>query len=183
MTEKELTKVSKFMSLVLRHEPEVIGAKLEEDGWMALSTLHAGLCSRHPEITFADILTVVESSEKKRFQVSDDGANIRAVQGHSVEIEGSTVTKANAPNVLFHGTASKNVDLILANGLKPMSRIHVHLSSDIETATIVGRRHGVPAVFEVDAARAQEDGISFFVAENGVWLCDALSAEYLTLLP
>jgi putative RNA 2'-phosphotransferase len=182
MNDKQRTQISKFMSLVLRHEPHAIGAELDADGWMPVDVLLNGMRKSHPNLTLDDLIEIVESNEKKRFQLSECRKNIRAVQGHSVAIEGSTVKPELAPEFLYHGTATKSVEAILANGLIPMSRIHVHLSSDIETATKVGSRHGKPVIFQVNSKVAQNEGIQFFQAENGVWLCDALPAKYLTLM-
>jgi putative RNA 2'-phosphotransferase len=183
MTDKERTHIGKFMSLVLRHEPQAIGAKLDVDGWLPLETLVNGMQKTYPSITVQNIVEIVESSDKKRFQFSESRSHIRAVQGHSVAIEGSTVQLAEAPEYLYHGTAISKVVTIQSEGLKPMSRIHVHLSADRETAIIVGRRHGKPAVFQVNSAVAKSDGVQFFLAENGVWLCNSLPPKYLTLLP
>lgn len=182
MTEQERTRISKFMSLVLRHEPEAIGASLDEDGWLSAQALLSGIRRKHPGFTFEDLAEIVATSEKKRFGFSEDGQLIRAVQGHSVRLDRATVVLSTAPDTLYHGTAAKSVPAILEQGLIPMSRIHVHLSVDLETAVKVGSRHGKPAVFRVNAKAAQVDGIKFFIADNGVWLCDQLDPKYLDLL-
>ena len=181
MTEKEKTRVSKFMSLVLRHKPEEIGETLDKDGWMSTTRLLHGLQKQYPNLnlTLDDIRDIVATCEKKRYTLSIGDLRIRASQGHSVMLEGSTVEKATPPDVLYHGTAWANEKSIRAEGLRPISRIHVHLSVDLETAHRVGKRHGWPVVFLVNAKKASEDGIAFYCSDNGVWLCDALSATYL----
>ncbi|KVH07687.1 RNA 2'-phosphotransferase [Burkholderia sp. BCCIQ04A] len=50
------------------------------------------------------------------------------------------------------------------------------------TALAVGARYGVPVILEVHARRMHRQGHAFFVAENGVWLTDAVPAEYLELI-
>lgn len=83
------------------------------------------------------------------------------------------------PDVLYHGTAEKNLGVIFAEGLKKMSRHHVHLSSETETARKVGTRYGKPVILEIDAAKMLGEGFKFYVSANGVWLADAVPAEFL----
>src|SRR5437763_445048 len=183
LTDEIKRTVSKFASKVLRHQPGLIGAELDADGYMAVDALLAGMARKCVPISRAELEEVVETNDKRRFSFSEDGTKIRAVQGHSVQLEGSTVTPAAPPDVLFHGTAHRNVEAILREGLIPGRRIHVHLSKDVATATTVGRRHGKPHVFQIDARRASADGVAFYLAENGVWLCDALPPKYLSPVP
>ncbi|UTV57679.1 RNA 2'-phosphotransferase [Burkholderia arboris] len=86
------------------------------------------------------------------------------------------------PERLYHGTATRFLDSIRAQGLKPGTRHHVHLSADIRTALAVGARYGVPVILEVAAQRMHRQGHAFFVAENGVWLTDAVPADCLTAI-
>jgi len=181
MTDETLRRISKFASKVLRHQPELIGVQLDADGYVKVEDLLSGMARKGLRVSRAELEEVVETNDKRRFSFSEDGSKIRAVQGHSVKLEGSTVTRSTPPAVLYHGTADRNVASILQQGLIPGSRIHVHLSLDVATATVVGRRHGRPVIFSVDANRASADGIAFYLAENGVWLCDALPAVYLKL--
>ena len=104
---------------------------------------------------------------------------IRARQGHSIHVD-VELDECVPPSVLYHGTAERFVDDILKDGLKPQSRIHVHLSSTIETAINVGKRHGVPVVFKIDSQRMLNDGVKFYLSRNGVWLTDYVSTEYLS---
>jgi putative RNA 2'-phosphotransferase len=180
MTEERRKRISKFASKVLRHEPDLIGLELDADGYVMVDDLLAGMARKGLRVSREELVEVVETNDKRRFSFSEDRRRIRAVQGHSVKLEGSTVSPAAPPAVLYHGTADRNVGSILAQGLVPVSRIHVHLSLDIATATAVGKRHGRPVIFKIDAARANADGIIFYLAENGVWLCDALPPIYLT---
>jgi putative RNA 2'-phosphotransferase len=180
LTDKEKIRVSKFMSLVLRHKPEAAGLKLDKDGWAPLHLFLIGVQKEFPNVMLADIKEIVRESDKQRYALDANELRIRATQGHSVKLAGTTVAPATPPDVLYHGTAWANEDSIVAEGLKPMSRIHVHLSVDRETAKKVGSRHGYPVVFAVDAKRAHTDGISFYVADNGVWLADVVPARYLS---
>jgi putative RNA 2'-phosphotransferase len=171
ITEKENIKISKFLSLVLRHQPETIGIDLDENGWTDVEELikksnNAGV-QFNPEI----LKHVVDTNSKKRFSFNETFDKIRASQGHSVEVDlGYTAT--TPPEILYHGTAIKSVDSILISGLKKRDRHHVHLSSDIETAAKVGQRHGKAFVFEVFAGRMRHDKFEFYLSENGVWLTD-----------
>lgn len=180
MTDETKKRISKFASKVLRHQPGLIGTELDAEGYMSVDDLLAGMASKGMRVSREDLEEIVETNDKRRFSFSDDGARIRAVQGHSVPLEGSTVTPCAPPDVLYHGTAERSVAAILREGLIPGRRIHVHLSKDVVTATAVGSRHGRPVVLKIDAKRAVLEGVAFYLAENGVWLCDFLPPQYLS---
>lgn len=171
--------ISKRLSLILRHQPEKAGLTLGDGGWVSVAEVLAGLDSLGWGITEDDLHRVVANNDKKRFTLSDDGAMIRAAQGHSVEIV-HDFAPLTPPDTLFHGTATRFLDAILAEGLKKMSRQYVHLSSDTETASKVGQRYGKPVILIVAAASMYNDGYTFFRADNGVWLTDQVPPHYLT---
>lgn len=173
---------SKLLSLILRHEPHRAGLTLETGGWVRVDDLLSGLAAMGEPLTRHELDEIVETNSKKRFTVSPDGTRIRAAQGHSVAIE-ADLAPVTPPDTLYHGTASRFLDAILAQGLRPMSRQHVHLSSDTATAVEVGRRHGKPVVLAVAARAMAGSGHRFYQADNGVWLTDGVAPEYLTLLP
>lgn len=172
--------LSKFLSLVLRHDPGKVGISLDSNGWTSIATLVAGVQrAGFPEFDRATLDAVVENNEKKRFTISEDGSMIRAAQGHSVEVD-LALQPSTPPDILYHGTASTRLASIREHGLVPGKRQQVHLSNDSETAVKVGSRHGRPVVLVVDAARMAAEGIVFFQADNGVWLTDAVPADYLS---
>lgn len=171
--------LSRLLSRVLRHEPEFIGIELDPAGWVRIDRLLSQV-KKAGFKTDRDILEqVVENNDKKRFTISDDGLRIRAAQGHSVDVDLGLLPSV-PPDLLFHGTATANLDSIFEKGLIPGSRRHVHLSRDDATALRVGQRHGKALVLKVNAGRAHADGIVFFVSDNGVWLTEALPATYLS---
>jgi putative RNA 2'-phosphotransferase len=172
---------SKFLSLVLRHAPERIGIVLDAQGWTDVDELIAKFNAAGQPLDRVMLLEIVATSDKQRFTLSPDGSRIRAAQGHSVEVD-LDLPSAVPPAVLFHGTARANVDAILAEGLRPGSRQHVHLSPNQETARRVGMRHGAPVIFEVATGRMHADGLVFWQADNGVWLTDYVAPSYLWLL-
>ena len=179
LSEKENTKISKFLSLVLRHQPEVISLALDENGWANVDELIKKCNTHGHKIDLAALKHAVETNNKKRFSFNETFGKIRASQGHSIEIDlGYTATLP--PKTLYYGTATKNVGGISLTGLEKRSRQHVHLSRDIETATKVGQRHGQVFIFEVDAGRMHADGFEFFISENGVWLTDNVPVKYLS---
>lgn len=178
MNEKQKTKVSKFLSLVLRHDPGKIGITLDPAGWVGVRELLDALGRHGTALGEAELRHVVETCEKKRFAFSDDGMRIRASQGHSVAVE-LGYAPATPPDVLYHGTVARFLGSIRAKGLTKGQRHHVHLSKDVATAEVVGDRRGEAVVLEVDAARMAGDGLTFFVSANGVWLTDHVPAEYL----
>jgi putative RNA 2'-phosphotransferase len=172
-------RTSKFLSLVLRHKPETIGLSLDTEGWAEIDALIAGARRSGKHIDMALIKEVVAENDKKRFSISDDGLRIRAVQGHTTSTVAMTFEERMPPTYLYHGTASRFMDSINKEGLKPGSRHHVHLSEDRETAISVGKRYGKPVVLRIDTVRMLEEGLKFYQADNGVWLAEHVSPEFL----
>lgn len=132
------------------------------------------------ELDEALVREVVETSDKKRFALSPDGTQIRAVQGHSTPAVAIAYAAVEPPAVLYHGTATRFLSAIGVEGLKPGSRQYVHLSQDYATAVSVGARHGKPVVLCVDARQMLREGYPFFRADNGVWLTARVPAAYLS---
>ena len=181
MNNSRLVKISKYLSKHLRHTPERIGIKLAPGGWVSVDELLYA-CKQHTfPITRSELDEVVAKNDKKRFSFDATGTQIRANQGHSVEVD-LQLEAAIPPDVLYHGTGQGTVEAILREGLCKMSRHHVHLSSDRTTAKKVGARHGRPVIFSVNAAAMHEAGYTFYCSENQVWLVDHVPPEYLQLL-
>jgi putative RNA 2'-phosphotransferase len=179
MTSKsELTSISKFISLVLRHEPERIGLSLDEAGWAPVDELLLKAAAAGREFSRDCLHEVVTTSDKQRFALSEDGQRIRANQGHSIEVE-LGLPAMTPPDVLYHGTATRFADLILRSGLDRRARHHVHLTESLDTATAVGRRYGIALILRIDARRMAERGHAFCRSDNGVWLVDHVPAEFL----
>lgn len=177
--DKELTQVSKFISLILRHNPGRIGLTLDSGGWANVDELltkaqHAG----HP-ITRSQLEEVVAQNNKQRFRFSNDGMMIRANQGHSIDVN-LGLEPLVPPAILYHGTATRFVENIRREGLLKRRRQHVHLSADVDTARMVGGRHGSPIILTVDTAAMHTAGYAFYCSENGVWLTDHVPAVFLT---
>lgn len=177
--QKQLVKFSRFLSLVLRHAPETIALQLDAQGWASIDELLKKAARKGHHITLAELQTVVATNNKKRFTLSEDGLRIRAAQGHSIQVD-LEFKPTQAPDVLYHGTAERFWDAIRREGLRSMSRQHVHLSADRETALNVGGRHGKPIILVVDAKQMQSDGFVFFVSDNGVWLTDTVPTQYVS---
>lgn len=176
--DKHLVRMSKYLSLVLRHKPEAAGVTLDANGWINIDTLLAGCkASGHP-VQRHEFDEIVATNEKKRFTV--EGNRVRAAQGHSVDID-LGYKAVEPPETLFHGTAVQFLDSIKRDGLKSQKRQHVHLSSNIETATNVGERRGKAAIITVKAKEAYAAGVLFYQADNGVWLADAVPSKFLQI--
>lgn len=169
------------MSLILRHKPEVAELKLDKDGWVDLHEFVRKMQRFYSkDITEYKILEVVRTCDKQRYTLSNTKPQrIRANQGHSVELEGSTVEQKTPPDILYHGTSQNVVNTILKDGIKKMSRIHVHLTDNIEIANKVGARHGKPVILIVDAKKAHENGVKFYISKNNVWLSDYIDSKYI----
>ena len=178
MNEKERTRLSKFMSRVLRHEPSLAGISLDNNGWADIDELLKGANRKGFKVVFADLKEVVILNDKQRFKFSDDMRKIRASQGYSVKVD-VELREEVPPEVLYHGTASKFVQDIKNQGLIAKSRLYVHLSADRETATRVGMRHGKHVVMVVNAEKMRWDGFVFYLSDNGVWLTERVPPEYI----
>lgn len=175
MTDKNL---SKFLSLLLRHKPEVLELNMTKNGWVDLDELIEKITLSGKETSLEQIHRVVANNDKKRFKLDLENNRIRANQGHSIEVEMGFEAKT-PPDILYHGTAISNWEAIQKSGLLKMSRQHVHLSPDIKTAKKVGGRHGKPVSLVVRTGRMVAQGISFFLSENGVWLTDHVAPEFV----
>lgn len=173
-----LTKISKFLSFVLRHNPDAIGLTLDDAGWAGITELIEKARKTGLRLTPALIQQIVATSDKKRFAISSDGSCIRANQGHSLPVE-LGLQETEPPYILYHGTARRNLAAISQEGIKRRNRNYVHLSTDMDTALKVGVRHGQPVVLMVQAGKMFKNGIRFFCSENGVWLTDQVRPEYI----
>lgn len=176
MDERRTTKVSKYLSKHLRHQPGHIGITLDENGWVEIGTLLRAAAEHGFPISRAELDHVVEVNDKQRFAV--DGPRVRASQGHTVDVD-LGLPGAGPPAYLCHGTVARNLEAIRAEGLRPMARHDVHLSADRETATRVGARRGRPVVITVDAGAMHRAGHVFRVSANGVWLTASVPPEFL----
>jgi len=179
MNEIENKRISKFLSLILRHQPETIQLKLDENGWADVSELIAKAAKGRMHFSFEDLEEVVETNNKKRFAFNEDKTMIRASQGHSIDID-LALKAVQPPDFLYHGTANSNISSILEKGIEKRNRQHVHLSADKETATKVGMRHGKPVILTIRTKEMFDNGIPFYLSANGVWLTDFVDAKYIS---
>lgn len=166
------TKVSRYMSYLLRHNPENL--KMDRHGFVALDDLLEKLNERF-QIDRKLIFEIVEKSDRKRFEIVEN--KIRASYGHTIpvklELEEDKIAK-----VFYHGTTPDAASKILKVGLKPMKRRWVHLSPTKEIATEVAlRRTNNPVILKIDAEAARKEGLRFYKATDKVYLCRALSSR------
>ena len=173
-----LVPTSRFLSKVLRHAPESVGLTLDDGGWAEVDALLAAARNAGVALDRETLARVVGENDKQRFAMSEDGLRIRASQGHSVPVA-LGLDARTPPDVLYHGTADRNVESIRRDGLHAGRRTHVHLSLDEQTAVAVGRRHGIPVVLTVLAGRMHAAGHAFYRSENGVWLTDAVPPAHI----
>ncbi len=175
-------RVSKFLSRALRHEPERVGIVLDEHGWTDVAALLDACARKGVAITREELAEIVATSDKQRFALSEDGARIRANQGHSVEVD-LALAPTDPPARLYHGTTPTALDGVRATGLDKRERHHVHLSADVETARRVGGRRGRPVVLTVRAGQMAAEGHVFYRSDNGVWLTEHVPVAYLDFPP
>lgn len=177
MSKNNLVQTSKYLSLLLRHRPEEANLDMDKEGWVSVEQL---LGNMKTKITFEELESIVTNNDKKRFTFNADKTKIRASQGHSEKVGVNlTLKKEIPPHVLYHGTAEKNIESIQKQGISKRSRMHVHLSSDYNTAVSVGQRYGKPVVLEVSAREMYTNGISFYLSDNGVYLTEFVDPKYI----
>ena len=173
-----IEKLSKFISLILRHKPEEVGITLDDFGWAKVEDLINGINNSGRKIDIEILEEIVRTDNKQRYSFNEDKTKIRANQGHSIPVN-IEFKELEPPNTLYHGTATKSLEGIKSQGIKSMSRLYVHLSKDYETAVNVGSRHGKCVVLVINAKRMYEDGIKFYLSENGVWLTEYIDPKYI----
>jgi putative RNA 2'-phosphotransferase len=178
LSKEQTTKISRALSYVLRHNPSSINLQVDKNGWASVKDLLSKLKVNGTTISYDVLKYIVETNNKKRFRLNEDFSMIRASQGHSIEIDLNYMEKV-PPAILYYGTAEKDLTAILQTGLQKMNRHHVHLSSDIETAMTVGRRHGKPIVLLIAAQEMHQQGFIFFESDNNVWLTEVVPARFI----
>ncbi len=177
MDEKKIKKISKNLSYWLRHNPDDIGIVIGDGGWTDVKTL---LKKAEPKLMFDfnELKKVVETSDKQRFAFSDDFCEVRANQGHSIDVK-LEFKEVKPPTFLYHGAPVKSVDSIMKTGLNKGKRHHVHLSPDKETAAMVGARRGEFVILEIEAMKMRADGHKICMSDNGVYLVDEVPSKYI----
>lgn len=172
-------KLSVFLSLILRHKPEVINIKLDNQGYANVDELITGINNYENRYIDMEILEeIVRTDNKGRYSFNEDKTKIRANQGHSIKVDVG-LKECVPPDILYHGTAKRFLNSIFKEGLQKRSRLYVHLSINPLTALKVGERHGESSLLEINSGKMYKDGYKFFVSENGVWLTDNVPAEYI----
>lgn len=174
----EIIKLGRFISLVLRHHPESIGLKLDEFGYANVDELISQMNKHGKYIDFDTLKYIVDTNDKQRYSFNGDFTKVRANQGHSINVD-LRLTEKIPPNILYHGTATRFLDNIMKGGITKQSRQYVHLSKDIDTATKVGKRHGKVAILVLDTSKMYQDGVKFYLSDNGVWLTDYVNPKYI----
>lgn len=178
MSPEQTTRTSKFLSLVLRHQPKTAYLTLDPAGWTGVEELLRGCAkARHP-LTRKQLQHIVDTSQKKRFEFSADGSRIRASQGHSIQVD-LAYEPHESPELLYHGTATRFLDSIRAKGLLKMQRHHVHLSAETKVTMQVGARHGKPVLLTIHTSAMSAAGHTFYRSTNGVWLVEHVPVEFI----
>ena len=175
---KKDAELGRFLSLVLRHNPQAAYVQIDAHGLVEVDALLKGCCRAGKSLDRETLERIVQENNKQRYSFNEDHRKIRANQGHSLPVD-VELRSAKPPAILYHGTAARFLDSILSQGITRQSRQFVHLSSDSETARQVGSRHGNPVVLHIDAAAMEHNGIPFYLSQNGVWLCKQISTAYI----
>jgi RNA:NAD 2''-phosphotransferase len=179
MNEQKKKRIGKFLSLVLRHDPQKIGITLDGNGWTDVNALIRQCAVKKVYFSFEELNEIVLTNDKKRYAFNEDKSMIRANQGHSVSID-LDITPIEPPEYLYHGTAERFYESIKKEGIKKMNRQHVHLSKEKITALQVGSRHGRPVILTISAREMYREGIGFYCSDNGVWLTEYVDPKYIS---
>ena len=172
MASNRSIRMGKRLAFLLRHDKEALMlGKIDEHGWRKVEELEV------MGFTRGLLDEIVATNNKQRFEYSDDGKKIRARQGHSINVD-VELAETTPPDVLYHGTATRFLESIYAEGLVHGNRLYVHLSADEATAINVGKRHGTPFVIKIDCRKMLADGCKFYLSNNGVWLTKQVLPEY-----
>ena len=175
---KKIKSTGQYIAKIIRHNPDLVGISLDENGWASVDELIEGINSGDRYIDFELLQEIVRTDKKQRFSFNEDKSKVRAVQGHSIDVD--LELKAIAPpKFLYHGTAVKYLESIKQSGIEKRTRNYVHLSRNEEIAKDVGARHGVPVILKIDAEKMNREGYEFFMAENGVYLTDYVPYKYV----
>ncbi|EFQ28450.1 Tpt1/KptA family RNA 2'-phosphotransferase [Colletotrichum graminicola M1.001] len=191
--------ISKALSKLLRHQAENAGLKLDEGGYAPLDKVLAYGPIRSLQVSFADIQAAVTTSDKQRFALKPNAVTnpsldekstepshwlIRANQGHSIKVDSAglltpiTLDAGNVPEVVVHGTYFAFWRAIEeSGGLARMGRNHVHFATGLpgdEQGVVSGMRRDAEVLVYVDVERAlrEEEGMRWWVSENGVVLTE-----------
>jgi len=176
-----LKSLGKFLSLILRHKPEVAGIKLDKNGWASVDDLIEGVTDKGREIDLPILEMLVATDEKQRYSSNDDKTAIRANQGHSVKVD-LELEPIKPPKILFYGTVDRYIESIMRKGLEPQSRNHIHLSETEASVFDEGERQNDSIVFKIFSGAMYRDGHHFFQSANGVWLVEKVPNKYLDIL-
>lgn len=172
MSKDNLVKKGKHLSFLLRHDTEY---QFDKHGYREVNDL-----IKNHGYTKAELIEIVETNDKQRYEFNNDKTKIRARQGHSINVD-VELKETTPPDVLYHGTATRFLDSIMKTGINKMSRNYVQLSNDIDTATTVGSRHGTPIILKVDSRKMSDDGIKFYLSNNNVWLTEYVDTKYIEI--
>lgn len=179
MDDKARKRISKFLSYVLRHHPELIDLELDKNGWANTEELIQKSTTKNHHLTLEILKDIVATNDKKRFSFNEDQSKIRANQGHSIQFIDLEMQTQEPPAILYHGSVAKFLASIQEQGLVKGTRQHVHLSLDVETAKKVGSRRGIPVILKINAEQMHTDGYEFYLSANSVWLTEHVPATYI----
>ena len=182
VSSRRLTSLGKFLTMLLRHTPELADLDMDCEGWVSVDQLLENTQNNTKPMTKSELLAVVEADSKGRFalKTTDKGQFIRCVQGHNKKLNITIPFDVKKPPAtLYHGTPSRTLSSIMDSGLQPQSRQFVHLTECAETAQSVARRYGSPVLLEISTADMLADGYEFKISENKVWLIESVPSKYI----
>jgi putative RNA 2'-phosphotransferase len=182
LDEERAERLSRFLSLVLRHRAHSFGLDVDAEGFVRMDDLLDLIAERQRSLDWVDaehIEALVGREGRHRFEIRGD--KVRATYGHSFE-RPIRYEPADPPEQLYISVPRAKLAEIRSRGIHPVGRQYVHLSVDPEEADEIGRHHDpTPTRVTVEARTAQGKGILFHHPADGIYLVASLPPDVLDL--
>lgn len=179
----QTNELSKYLCLLLRHQPDKAELDMDEHGWVSVEQLISGVnrFSRY-KLDTELLEKIVAEDNKGRYRFDKNHDKIKCCQGHSVPWVEPELTYCEPPEFLYHGTTTKALEEIEESGaIKKMQRHAVHMQSDINKAWQSAERwHKTPVVLKIAASEMVRDGYKFGFTENEVWCIEEVPVKYIS---
>ena len=172
----DLKRISKLLSLMLRHRPDEFGLNIDEYGYAPVEEVVEALQTKIDSLTTDDLMAMIHAPGQRRFEVNDKG--VRAQYGHSFFVEMDTESE-EPPEQLFIGCTHDQASLYKDKGIRPLDRSYIHLSSTREAAEARNRRVQLPCLAVVAAGEAHQNGVEFY-SRGEIVLCREIPAAFIS---
>ncbi|TFK69324.1 hypothetical protein BDN72DRAFT_768167 [Pluteus cervinus] len=191
-------RLSKTFSWLLRHGAQADGLPMRPDGYVKVTDLLENPKVKSQSVTFEKLQELVKADSKQRFDLVLEGSEgsegiwiIKARQGHSiqevkVDFKPVIVISDIPTGIAVHGTTRVAWESIAKQGLSKMQRNHIHLAQGVGADIKSGMRKSSQIFIYINVQKALDDGVKFFLSDNGVVLTEGedgfLATKYFLLV-